>query len=121
MLCRPLQQEKLDPIEIDSLVNPERIWAFSPGKGEFSARTSLTLSVSRIRNQSSCADFPKHRSPCSAPQPRRAALIQELCLQEGRWMCPGETEPRTALHMEERVLSVPDPQECVGKDTVLLV
>jgi len=36
-------------------------------------------------------------------------------------MCPGETEPRTALHMEERVLSVPDPQECVGKDTVLLV
>lgn len=35
-------------------------------------------------------------------------------------MCPGEMKPRAALDIEQ-VLSVPDPQECVGKDTVLLL
>lgn len=43
-------------------MNPERIWAFSPGKGEFSARTSLTLSVIKISNKSSSADIIKNRS-----------------------------------------------------------
>lgn len=65
-------------------MNPERIWAFSPGKGEFSARTSLTLSVIKISNKSNYADFIKNRTFLFSPTALiREALVRESCSPRG--------------------------------------
>lgn len=75
-------------------MNPERIWAFSPGKGEFSARTSLTLSVIKISNKSNSAGVTKNRSLFYPVAWICKVLVDESCslgtavpMWEGRWRC----------------------------------
>lgn len=74
-------------------MNPERIWAFSPGKGEFSARTSLTLSVIKISNKSNSADIIKNRSSLFYP----VALICKVLVNES---CSLRTAARVGREME---------------------